>query len=82
MSEEEIKCTKCGGEVTQPTGGKYRGKTLPKYCVGCTQDLNDQYYLDSNAFTKVNEQKDRPKEEYKDYDNYWERELGREGVYE
>jgi hypothetical protein len=69
------KCTSCGKK-------KEFDRKYFSLCKGCQQSRADQAYLDNGAFAYINEQCGRHQNAPGSYDDSWEKELGREGVYE
>jgi hypothetical protein len=68
-------CTKCGN--TKELDRKYFA-----LCSGCQVSQSDEAYLDNGAFLYINEMCDRPQNAPGSYDDSWEKDLWREGVYE
>ncbi len=80
----DVHCRKCKKKYmtiarTEDDEGEFLTDGL---CDSCKQSLSDQSYLDNGAFSHVDERIDRPREPQRDYDDSWQSELYRDGVYE
>lgn len=80
----DVHCKKCKKKyMTVNRTEDDKGQTVEYgFCDSCKQDKRDETYLDNGSFSHVDERIDRPREPQRDYDDSWQSELYRDGVYE